>query len=223
MSAAALLGLVGYFVLPSVLPVFGMTTLAFPLIAGAAILDTLGSVAERRDGLLRAAGACIALWPLLGVLSDLKATYSGWRDGGWPVPRAVWEALKQLSQYPKADKIAMLITGGIGIVSLILAIGLPITGTLNPRIRRNRQSRSGPWKAGWMILPRPLGQQPTELRWAINHPRSLRTAHKGDFGNSLHQPPIGLCSASSEAQAGGPIFFPFSAICPTGLDLAFRI
>ena len=71
MSAAALLGLVGYFVLPSVLPVFGMTTLAFPLIAGAAILDTLGSVAERRDGLLRAAGwLCLAAGGLYRPLAS---------------------------------------------------------------------------------------------------------------------------------------------------------
>ena len=36
MGFAALLGLVGYFILPSVLPVFSTTALAFPLIAGAA-------------------------------------------------------------------------------------------------------------------------------------------------------------------------------------------
>jgi len=72
---AALFGLAGYFVLPSHLSIFSLTTLAFPLLAGAAVLDTLGSVAD-------------ALWPLMGVLSDLKITYDAWRDAGWPLPRA---------------------------------------------------------------------------------------------------------------------------------------
>ena len=182
---AALFGLAGYFVLPSVVPVFSTTTLAFPLLACAAILDTLGSVADRRGGLLRAAGwaflvlgASVALWPLMGVLSDLRITYGAWRDAGWPLPRAMWEAIQQFSQYPKADKIGMIATMGIGVVSLILAIGLPVTGVINPRIRRNRQSRTGPWQAGWMA-PSDIAQlkrNKTGMPLALHHGKLLRYA-----------------------------------------------
>jgi len=77
MGFAALLGAAGYFILPSVLPIFSTTALAFPLIAGAAILDTLGDATGRQGRLLRGAGwlflvlgACMALWPLMGVLSE---------------------------------------------------------------------------------------------------------------------------------------------------------
>ena len=68
----------------------------------------------------------------MGVLSDLKISYSAWRNAGWPLPRAVWETIQQFGQYSQPEQIAMLITAGIGMTGTVLAIGLPIARTLNP-------------------------------------------------------------------------------------------
>ena len=123
-------------------------------------------------------GACAALWPLKDALSDLQATYGSWRSSGWSLLRAAWEAVQGLGRYSDTQQLVMAISFIIGAVGFALALGLPIAGALNPRIRRNRRSRTGPWQANWMN-PNDvahLKRNKTGLPLALHRGRLLRYA-----------------------------------------------
>jgi type IV secretion system protein VirD4 len=60
----------------------------------------------------------------------------------------------------------------VGVVGLAIAISTPLTAAFNPRIRRNRNSRTGPWQAGWM--------EPTDIAKLARNKSGLPLAlHKG--------------------------------------------
>ena len=145
----------------------------------AAILDTLGTAAERHRAPLKLlAWACLcvaaltALTPLRGPFSDVLATTQAWTGTGWPLPRAIWEGLKGLARYSDPQKQAMAISFSLGAVGAALAIGLPLRAIFNPRMGRNRKSRTGPWQAGWM--------DPRDVAHMVRNKTGLPLAlHKG--------------------------------------------
>ncbi|MEO9652439.1 MAG: type IV secretory system conjugative DNA transfer family protein, partial [Roseobacter sp.] len=148
---------IAFFLFPLAVPVPPLTSYAFPLLGMAVIFDTLGSAAERQRGLLKLIGwlaliaaGLTALWALRGFWEGVQATYLSWRDAGFAVPRAVWEAGQSLNRYSDLQTIAIMMSFCLGVGALMIAISLPLTAAFNPRIRRNRTSRTGPWQAGWM-------------------------------------------------------------------------
>lgn len=180
-AAAAILG-------PRMLAIDPLTLWVFPLLAAAAILNTLGTAAERHRAALRAlawlfliGAAATALLPLRGALSDLQATFALWRSEGWSVPRAVWQSLRKLDYYSPAHQEAMIVSFGLGFLALGSAVVVPLVAVFNPRIGRNRKSRTGPWQAGWMS-PRDiayLARNKTGIPLALHNGKLLRY-HKDD-------------------------------------------
>lgn len=168
---------------PQIVAIYPVTTWAFPIIAVAAILDTLGTAAERHRTPLRLlAWFCLcvatltALTPLRGPLSDMLATIQAWTGAGWPLPRAIWEGLKGLARYSDPQQTAMAISFGLGAFGVAVAVSAPLVAIFNPRIGRNRKSRTGPWQAGWMD-PRDIAQlarNKTGLPLALHKGRLLR-------------------------------------------------
>ena len=157
MIGAVILAAVAMIIAPQMVAIYPVTTYAFPIIAMAAILDTLGTTAERlRWPLKLLAWACLcaatltALTPLRGPFSDVLATTQAWTGSGWPLPRAIWEGLTGLARYSEPQQQAMAITFGLGVCCGIFAVTAPLMAIFNPRIGRNRKSRTGPWQAGWM-------------------------------------------------------------------------
>lgn len=157
MFGAALIAGLAFWGLPQVLPVYPLTLCAFPLIAGAAILDTLGDASEGRRApwklvawLTLAGAALVALWPLQRAWEALSGTYRSWTGAGYPLPRAAWETVKGFGRLPEWHQQAVMIGAGLGLVALALVIITPLRAAFDPRIRRDRKSRSGPWRAGWM-------------------------------------------------------------------------
>lgn len=78
---------------PQAVAIYPVTTYAFPIIAVAVILDTLGTAAERHRAPLKllawvclCAATLTALTPLRGPLSDILATVQAWTGAGWPLP-----------------------------------------------------------------------------------------------------------------------------------------
>ncbi|MGR3704071.1 type IV secretory system conjugative DNA transfer family protein [Sulfitobacter sp.] len=142
---------------PHVIAIYPVTTFAFPVIALAIILDTLGTAIERHRALLKLL-ACIfmplatltALAPLRGVFSDMQAIIHAWVSAGWPFPRAIWESIKGLARYSDPHKHAMAASFVLGSFGIVVSVSAPMAATFNPRIGNNRKSRSGPWQAGWM-------------------------------------------------------------------------
>ena len=101
MIGAVFLAAAAMILAPQAVSIYPVTTYAFPIIALAAILDTLGTTAERLRWPLKAlawvclcAAALTALTPLRAPLSDILATVQAWTGAGWPLPRAIWEGLK---------------------------------------------------------------------------------------------------------------------------------
>jgi type IV secretion system protein VirD4 len=182
MVGAVILAVAAILYLPQWIAIYPVTTWAFPLIAIAAILDTLGTTVERQRGPLKLlAWVCLcmaALWPLRAPLSGIVATAQTWTDAGRPLPRAIWEGLMGLAGYSDLHKEAMLVSFGIGALGIAIAISAPITAIFNPRIGRNRKSRTGPWQAGWMD-PRDIAQlagNKTGLPLALHKGKLLRYA-----------------------------------------------
>ena len=183
MIGAVILAAAALILVPQAVAIYPMTTYAFPIIALAAILNTLGTAAERLRLPLRllawvclCAAALAALWPLRAPLSDMLATVQMWTGTGWPLPRAIWEALKGLGRYSELQQHAMTNTFAVGLLTGALAIGLPLLAIFNPRIGRNRKSRTGPWQAGWMD-PRDVAQlarNKTGLPLALHKDKLLR-------------------------------------------------
>ncbi|TJZ89048.1 type IV secretory system conjugative DNA transfer family protein [Paracoccus gahaiensis] len=175
-TAAAIVG-------PRLLAIYPMTLWVFPLFAAATILDTLGSTAERHRAPLKAlawiclaGAAATAFLPLSGALSDLQATFASWRSEGWSVLRAAWQSLRRLEYYSAAHQQAMTVSLGLGLGAVALALLKPLMAVVNPRIGRNRKSRTGPWQAGWMS-PRDiarLARNKTGLPLALHKGRLLR-------------------------------------------------
>jgi type IV secretion system protein VirD4 len=97
-----------------------------------------------------AVASVAALWPLRGAVSDIQTTFQSWASAGWPLHRVVWESLSRLEAYPSSTQQAISISFVLGTVGAALAIGLPLRAIFNPRMGRNRKSRTGPWQAGWM-------------------------------------------------------------------------
>lgn len=175
-TAAAIVG-------PRLLAIYPMTLWVFPLFAAAAILDTLGSTAERHRAPLKAlawiclaGAAATALLPLSGVLSDLQATFASWRSEGWSVPRAIWQSIRRLEYYSAAHQQAMTVSLGLGLGAVAIALLKPLMAVVSPRIGRNRKSRTGPWQAGWMS-PRDiahLARNKTGIPLALHNGKLLR-------------------------------------------------
>lgn len=183
MIGAVILAATALILAPHLVAIYPVTTYAFPILALAAILDTLGTTAERlRWPLKLLAWVCLciaaltALWPLREPLSGIQATIQAWTDAGWPLPRAIWEGLKGLTRYTEAQQQAMAISLALGIFGLIMAVSAPLVAIFNPRIGRNRKSRTGPWQAGWMD-PRDVAQlkrNKTGLPLALHKGQLLR-------------------------------------------------
>ena len=157
MVGAVLIAGLAFWGLPQMLSIYPLTLYAIPLLAGAAILDTLGNASEGRRApwkiaaWVALAGAALpALWPLQAALQALSETYRSWAAAGVPLPRSVWETVKGFGRFPEDHQQAVLIGGGVGLVVIALAVITPLRAAFDPRFRRNRQSRSGPWRAGWM-------------------------------------------------------------------------
>ncbi|MCB5411963.1 type IV secretory system conjugative DNA transfer family protein [Pseudogemmobacter faecipullorum] len=196
MIAAVLLGAAGLLLAPSFVPLLHTTSWAFPLIALAAILDTLGGAAERHRGALKLAAwlalclaATVVLAPLRGALSEFGAMVTAWGAAGSPLPRALWEGLKSLGHYSEPERQAMAVSSAIGLGLLAIVVLAPLTAVFNPKIGRNRKSRTGPWRAGWMD-PRDIAQLARNktglplalfkgklLRYAKNDARGWRGGH----------------------------------------------
>lgn len=192
MTGAALIAAAAFFVLPAYLPLLPLTAYAFPLIGLAAVFDTLGTTAARHHrALLKlagwlclVAGASVALWALRDVLSGLQAIYQSSRDAGWSLPRSAWETVQSVARYSDRQAIAMVIALCVGLFGLAIAVSLPLTAAFNPRIRRNRNSRTGPWQAGWMDpadIAR-LARNKIGMPLAIHNRKILRYAKDDDTG-----------------------------------------
>lgn len=183
MIGAMILAAAAIIFIPQVVALYPTTTYAFPVIATAVILNTLGTAAERHRGVLKlSAWVCLcgaalaALTPLREPLSILSTTVGTWMQAGWPLPRAVWAGLERLGRYSAAQQQAMTITFGLGAVCLAFALSAPLMAIFNPRIGRNRKSRTGPWQAGWMS-PRDVAQlarNKTGLPLALHKDKLLR-------------------------------------------------
>lgn len=142
---------------PYVVPIYPTTTYAFPVIATAIILDTLGATAERlRSPLKRLAwfalvvATLIALASLRDALSAMSATYLSWRESGGTILRAAWEAVISVGQYPAAHQQAIAVSVVVGVSCLTIAVLGPLLAAFDQRIGLDRTSRTGPWRAGWM-------------------------------------------------------------------------
>lgn len=164
MIGAVILAAAALILAPQLVAIYPMTNYAVPIIAVAAILDTLGTATERyRTSLKLLAWVCLcaaaltALTPLRGPLGDMLATVQAWAGAGWPMPRAIWEGLKGLARYSDPQKQAMAISFALGAFGVTVLVSIPLVAIFNPRIGRNRKSRTGPWQAGWMD-PRDIAQ-----------------------------------------------------------------
>ena len=183
MIGAVILAAAAMALAPQAVAIYPVTTYAFPIIAVAAILDTLGTAAERHRTPLKllawvclCAAAFTALVPLRGPFSDVLATTQAWTGTGWPLPRAIWEGLKGLARYSDLQKQAMAISFSLGAFGLAVAVSTPLMAIFNPRIGRNRKSRTGPWQAGWMD-PRDIAhmaRNKTGLPLALHKGKLLR-------------------------------------------------
>lgn len=157
MIGAVVLAAVAMIFLPQAIPIYPETTYAFPIIAIAVILDTLGATTDRHRAALKRlswvalALACItALAPLRAALSAMSATYLSWRETGATILRAVWEAITSIGQYPAEHQQAIAVSVIVGLSCLAIAIAGPLLALFDRRIGPDRTSRTGPWRAGWM-------------------------------------------------------------------------
>jgi type IV secretion system protein VirD4 len=183
MIGAVIIAIAAVVLLPQVISIYLMTTYALLAASLAVILNILGTAAERGRWPLKAlAWFCLvfavgaALWPLKGALNDIQGTFQSWAGAGWPLYRAIWEGLSRLETYPAATQQAISVSFALGAFGAALAIGLPLGAIFNPRIGRNRKSRTGPWQAGWMD-PRDIAhmaRNKTGLPLALHKGKLLR-------------------------------------------------
>ena len=183
MIGAVIVAAAAVILAPQMVAIYPMTSYAAPIIALAIILDTLGTAAERlRWPLKLLAWGCLisaalaALTPLSGALTGMQATFQTWMGAGWPFPRAIWESLKGLARYSEPQQQAMAISFALGAFGIAVAVAAPLAAIFNPRIGRNRKSRTGPWQAGWMD-PRDiahLARNKTGLPLALHKGKLLR-------------------------------------------------
>lgn len=183
MIGAMILAAAAMIFLPQMVPLYPTTTYAFPVIAIAVILNTLGTAAERHRGALKfsawlclCAAALAALMPLREPLSILSTTVGTWTQAGRSLPRAIWAGLEGLGRYSDVEQQAMAISFGLGAFGVAFALSAPLMAIFNPRIGRNRKSRTGPWQAGWMS-PRDVAQlarNRTGLPLALHKDKLLR-------------------------------------------------
>lgn len=183
MIIAVILAVVAVIFLPEIVAIYPVTTYAFLVIALAVIFDSLASATEGHRAPLKVAAwiclplaALIALAPLKGVFSDMQVTVQAWTNAGWSLPRAFWEAFKGFSRYSEPHQQAMLISLALGLSIGALAIIIPLSSILKPRIGRDRKSKTGPWQAGWMS-PRDiasLARNKTGLPLALHNGKLLR-------------------------------------------------
>lgn len=92
---------------------------------------------------------------------------------------------KNDNRIPEDHQQAVLIGGGVGLVVIALAIITPLRAAFDPRFRRNRKSRSGPWRAGWME-PRDiahLARNKTGMPLALYGGKLLRYARTAGAGS----------------------------------------
>ena len=157
MIGAVVLAAVAIIFLPQAIPIYPVTSYAFPIIAVAFILDTLGTAAQRdRRPLKRLAwaatitAALVALAPLRGYLSAVYANYQSWRENNWTVLRSIWEAIASVGQYSDTDRQAIAVSVVLGLTFFGIAVAAPIIAAFDRRIGQDRTARSGPWQAGWM-------------------------------------------------------------------------
>jgi len=123
-----------------------------------------------------AIAALAAMTPLRGAFSGMQATFQTWMGAGWPFPRAIWESLKGLARYSEPQQQAMAISFALGAFGIVLDVAAPLAAIFNPRIGRNRKSRTGLWQAGWMD-PRDiahLARNKTGPRLALHKGKLLR-------------------------------------------------
>ena len=183
MIGAVILAAAAVILAPQMVAIYPMTSYAVPIIAVAVILDTLGTAAERhRTALKLLAWVCLviaalaALTPLRGALTGMQSTFQTWMGAGWPFPRAIWESLRGLARYSESQQQAMAISFALGAFGIALAVAAPLAAIFNPRIGRNRKSRTGPWQACWMD-PRDiahLARNKTGLPLALHKGKLLR-------------------------------------------------
>ena len=168
------------------LPLHTGTRLAFPLAGLAVALWALGDAAERRGwpwwtlGCLTLLGAAfVALGPLQDALRGPWATLRALQSAGWPLPRALWEALAEFNRsgfgQREQDAVA-LVVGGSALLGA-LGVALSPVRALGGH-RGDRAARGGPWRAGWMPAQdvARLARNKTGLPLAKHRGRVLRYA-----------------------------------------------
>lgn len=183
MIAAVVVAALAFWGLPQLTPLYPPTTLALPVLAVAAILDTLGTASEGRRWPWKAvawvflvAAGCMALWPLRGLWASLQGTFLSWTNAGYPIPKAFVESAHSLEQYSDATLAAVSVSFGLGLTLIVMAAALPVRAAFNPKYRKDRKSRSGPWRAGWM-KPQDVAQlarNKTGLPLALHQGKLLR-------------------------------------------------
>lgn len=157
MTVAIVVAALTFWGLPQVMGVYPTTLWVFPMIALAAILDTAGSASEGKRWPWKVAAwvtlplaACVSLWPIAGLWEVLMGTYTSWTGAGYGAPKAAMESLKNLGRYSEVTQQAIAISFGLGLVLFVGAAALPLRAAFDPKYRKDRKSRSGPWRAGWM-------------------------------------------------------------------------
>lgn len=157
MAGSMIMAIAVMIMAPELVAIYTITTYAFPIIAIAAILDTLGGNTERHRTALKALAwiclaiaALITLAPLRNAFNGMFAVFQAWIGAGWPVSRATWESLKYLGEYPAPHQQAMAVSLGVGLSIIAIAASAPFGALSNLRIGCNRESRNGPWKAEWL-------------------------------------------------------------------------
>lgn len=179
MTAVVLMTGLAFWGLPRMMAIYPPTLWTFPILAGAAVLDLTGSASEGRKWPWKTLGwvlvvvaSITALWPLSGLWSALQGTYSSWTGAGYSIPKALIEALTSLQSYSATTQQAASVSLGLGLMCLALAITLPVRAAFDPKYRKDRKSRSGPWRAGWM--------KPSDVRYLASNKTGLPLAiHDG--------------------------------------------
>lgn len=185
MIGAVTLAIVAMIAIPELTPLYAPTVVAFPIMAIAVVLDTLGTAVESHRARLKQASwvaavtaGVAALLPLRNVLRGMYDIYQSASEAGQPLIRSVWNAVSMIDQYSVDHRQAIAITFIVGVTCLGMAIAAPLIAAFDQRIRLNRQSRHGPWRARWMgrrDIAR-LVRNKTGLPLALHEDKLLRYA-----------------------------------------------
>lgn len=183
MIGAVILAAAAMILIPKAVAVYPAATYAFPILAAAMVIDTLGTAAERHKAILKlcawlclCAATSTALMPLGGALNGAWTTIQEWTDAGWSLHRALVESLMWVAQYPESQKQAMMVSVGLGASTAIVAIWCPVSAFLRPDPGQERNSADGPWTACWMDPSdiAYLRQNKTGLPLALHRGKILR-------------------------------------------------